>query len=136
MSKFFKQCKDCRGKGTKRYLVPLYDSPYHDFDEEPEPTTHVHRTEPCRACRGVGYDNCIKKFFTEIKSETPKAYLFIIEGKEIWIAKSIIAKKEENFVVIPHWTKIMTQEQIAEEAKLHEFYKSIDESGYEEDMFF
>lgn len=104
-------CSKCKGRGKYRtYIAPP------DFEEE-DWTSWLKKLRKktelvsCGMCEGTGMEGCKFVQFESIKHETEKAILFVINKKEIWIAKSLIFLKDANVIVVPRWTQLLTTEE-------------------------
>jgi len=113
------KCKDCKGVGKiRQYVRP----PNLDEDDSWGSQTDrwisflkglKRKTEEveCRHCNGTGFEDHKEVKFESVKHETEKAILLVINKKEIWVAKSIIAKRTEKSIIVPSWTHLLTQEE-------------------------
>lgn len=110
-------CRQCKGKGKIRvYISPpdLRDDGWTTENKWVEFLKNLKNKttqEECRVCNGTGFEDHKKVEFESIKHETEKAILVIINNKEIWVAKSIIAQRNEKSLVVPQWTQLLTQEE-------------------------
>ena len=134
-------CQECKGKGHKLKWISPPDLEEEDWIDWLKNLSHKKEKVTCGFCDGTGVFEHKFVRFESVKHETPKAILIIIGKKEIWVAKSIIAKQDSNVLVVPRWANLLTQEEWEHRRKLgwmaREEYEPLEWGFdfYEPDMF-
>jgi len=111
-------CPECKGKGHKLQWVSPPDFESEDWVTWLKKLRKKKEKVTCGFCDGTGIAEHKFVHFQSVKHETPKAILVIIDKKEIWVAKSIIAVRNDNVLIVPKWTKLWTQEEWENHRKL------------------
>jgi hypothetical protein len=113
----------CRHKDLSLYL---YDGKY--FEDKTTLLNYIVRK--IRFEIEKKYNEELIKIPAKLKVETQKAYLLVINGKEVWVPKSV-GVYEQNEVVLPYW--FVKNNKLVD---VSEIEKTIDKElrNYEEDL--